>query len=74
MSIGNREEDNSSDEEAVEDRTFACPYCGEEFETAFEEGKCQATHFENTGSVTRRPRSDDKKKNLVDEWKRGEKQ
>lgn len=69
MSIGNGEKSDGSEGEAVEDRTFACPYCGERFETSFEQGRCQASHFENTGSVTRRPRSEDKKKNLLDEWK-----
>ena len=58
-----------SDLEPAEGEEFACPYCGEEFETAFEQGKCQASHFEGTGSVTRKSRSEDEKKNLLEEWK-----
>jgi len=53
--------------------TFACPYCGEEFETAYEQGRCQASHFRGTGSVTKDPHREDDKKNIVSEWKRGEK-
>jgi len=73
MGVGNGEKSSGSEEESVEDMTFACPYCGEEFETAYEQGRCQASHFRGTGSVTKDPHREDDKKNIVSEWKRGEK-
>lgn len=70
MGVGNGEKSSGSEEESVEDMTFACPYCAEEYETAYEQGRCQASHFENTESISK-PRSDRSRnsKNLLEEWK-----
>jgi len=56
--------------EASESEEFACPYCGESYESAYEQGMCQASHFENTESISQ-PRSDRSRnsKNLLEEWK-----
>lgn len=60
----------SPDMEASESKEFACPYCGESYESAYEQGMCQASHFENTESISQ-PRSDRSRnsKNLLEEWK-----
>lgn len=73
MGIGNGEKSSGSEREAVEDMTFACPYCGESYETSYEQGRCQASHFENTDSIPVRTQKRNQGKNIVEEWRRGEK-
>jgi hypothetical protein len=59
--------------EASESEEFACPYCGESYETSYEQGRCQASHFENTDSIPVRTQKRNQGKNIVEEWRRGEK-
>lgn len=58
------------EEEGSEGKGFTCPYCESVYGSRSRRDECQASHFEGTGSVTRRPRSEDKKKNIVDDWKK----
>ena len=72
MGSGSEQVQASSDVSAEEGQgsMFECPYCGEVYGCVKSRSVCQASHFRGTGSVTHRPRSEDKKKNIVDEWKK----
>lgn len=70
MGMGEGEGEACIDEEGSQDECFTCPYCESVYGSRSVRDRCKASHFRGTGSVTRKPRSEDKKKNIVDEWKK----
>ena len=48
---------------------FECPYCGEVYGCVKSRSVCQASHFEGSGSIPRKPRSESRSKSLLKDWK-----
>ena len=71
LGSGGEQVEASSNVEANEGResTLTCPYCGEVYGCVKSRSVCQASHFEGSGSIPRKPRSESRSKSLLKDWK-----